>query len=109
MKTPIRIEILGFDGCPNLPLTHELIEAIVQSEGIEAKVTSVDVNSVEDAERLRFLGSPTVRVNGVDIEPSRQCEEQSSYSCRVYRTEDGTTGVPPEMLVRAALRNAWGT
>jgi hypothetical protein len=106
MKTPVQIEVLGFNGCPNVPLTHELIKAIVHSEGIDAKVTSVEVESIEDAERLRFLGSPTVQVNGLDIEPSRQGDERFSYSCRVYQTKDGATGVPPEALVREAIRNA---
>lgn len=107
MKTPVQIDILGFDGCPNVPLTHELIKAIVHSEGVEAKVTSVEVESIEDAERLRFLGSPTVQVNGLDIEPSRQGDEQFSYSCRVYRTEGEATGVPPVSLVLEAIRSAW--
>ncbi len=51
-----------------------------------------------------FLGSPTVRVNGRDIEPARADEPGGAMSCRLYRTECGESGVPPEALLRAAIR-----
>jgi hypothetical protein len=104
MKNTLTIDVLGFDGCPNVPLTLELVEAVVRSEGVEAKVNSVDVNSIEDAERLHFLGSPTVQINGIDIESSRRHEEQFSYSCRVYRLGNETSGVPPETWLRSAIQ-----
>lgn len=104
MNTRIQIDILGFDGCPNVPSTIELVESLVASEGADAKISLINVDSIEDAERLRFLGSPTVQVSGIDIEPSRQGEGQFSYSCRVYWTNDGGQGVPPESLIRDALR-----
>ncbi len=106
MRTTVQIDILGFEGCPNVALAQELVEAVVHSEGIEARVNYIEVDSIEKAERLRFLGSPTVQVNGTDIEASRQGDEQFSYSCRVYRVEDKATGVPPESLVREAIRSA---
>jgi hypothetical protein len=106
MKSALLIDVLGFQGCPNVQLTLELVEAIVQSEGIQAKVNSVDVSSLEDAERLRFLGSPTVQINGIDIESSRRHEEQFSFSCRVYRFGNETSGVPPEIWLRSAIQSS---
>ncbi len=64
----------------------------------------IEVANEDAAQRQRFLGSPTVRVDGRDIEP--QAEERRDYglSCRVYRTERGLAGMPDESWLRDALR-----
>ena len=58
--------------------------------------TPADVPDQEAAQRLRFLGSPTIRVGGRDVDP--YTEERSDYglSCRVFRTEAGMSGQPDE-------------
>ena len=52
------------------------------------------VSDLEAAERLRFLGSPTVRVHGRDIEPGADKRTDFALSCRVYRTDAGLAGEP---------------
>jgi hypothetical protein len=63
----MRIELLYFDGCPNhealLPRLRELLA------GEAAKIDLRKVTDDEAAQRERFLGSPTIRVNGRDVEP----------------------------------------
>jgi len=54
-----------------------------------------------DVERLRFLGSPTVLVDGVDIEPEARHRTDYSYSCRMY---SGVSGLPSEEMLMAALQ-----
>ena len=63
----------------------------------------VNVPDQEAAERARFLGSPTIRVGGTDVDP--HTEERSDYalSCRVFQTEAGIVGQPDERWVREAL------
>lgn len=69
---------------------------------------AVDVPDLETARRLRFLGSPTVRVDGRDVEPG--ADERSDYvlSCRIFRTEEGLRGQPNERWIRKALLTAAG-
>jgi hypothetical protein len=55
-------------------------------------------------QRLRFLGSPTVRVDGRDVEPGADLREDFGLKCRLYRTEDGLTGTPAEEWLLAAIR-----
>lgn len=97
------VEILYFDGCPNHAAAADLVQEVVADRRVDADVRKVRVESPEEAERLRFLGSPTVRVDGRDVEPG--ADERSDYvlACRVYRTAEGTSGIPDRRWVAAAL------
>jgi hypothetical protein len=56
---------------------------------------------------MRFLGSPTIRVNDEDIEPAARRRTDYGFMCRTYRAEDGTTtGIPPAVLI-ADVRSAF--
>jgi hypothetical protein len=66
------------------------------------ELREVAVATGAEAERLRFPGSPTVRVDGADIEPSSAGRGGYALGCRLY----GGSGVPPRELVAAALRAA---
>lgn len=105
MTRPV-IDLLYFEGCPNHEAARELIERIADEEAIDLELRLVEVTSIGETEHLRFLGSPTVRVNGHDIEPGADHRSDFTLACRVYRTESGHTGVPPETWLRAALRAA---
>lgn len=98
----IRVDILHFDGCPNVVPTTDRVRAVAARLGIEIDLRLILVESVEDAVRERFLGSPTVRVNGVDIDLSASDRSDFGLSCRVY----GGAGVPPEAMIVAALQQA---
>ena len=97
------VEVLYFDGCPNHVPALALIERVARELGIEPELRLVKVADQEAAQPLRFLGSPTIRVGGRDVDP--YTEERSDYglSCRVFRTEAGIAGQPDERWVRDAL------
>jgi hypothetical protein len=101
MSAPI-VELLYFEGCPNV----EAVRALVQSVGADAGVTP-DLRLVavtpQDVERVRFLGSPSVRVNGHDVEPGADERTTFMFACRVYETPSGLSGQPAREWVRAAL------
>lgn len=97
------VEVLYFDGCPNHEATRARVERIVDELGVSADVRVVRVEGSEDAERKRFLGSPTVRVDGSDVEPGAEDRTDYVLACRVYRTSAGYSGEPDERWVRAAL------
>ena len=98
------VELLYFEGCPNHHAARQLVERIAIEEGAVADVRLVEVSSHEEAEALRFLGSPTVRVNGRDVEPGADERDAFMLACRVYRTEAGPGGQPSGEWIRTALR-----
>jgi len=100
------VEILYFDGCPNHQSARELVERVAAELQIEPDVRLVDVQTSDDAQRLHFLGSPTIRVNGRDVEPGAEEHREFVHSCRVYRTDSGFAGQPDERWVRDALAAA---
>jgi len=96
----VTIEVLYLEGCPSYPPTLALIREVIAELGIPARVISIEVKDSADAERRRFLGSPTVRVNGVDIEPAARDRIDYAWGCRRY----GDAGVPPREMIAAAIR-----
>lgn len=108
MASAPAVEILFFDGCPNYDGARELVERVAAGLGIEVDVRLVNVETPDDAQRLRFLGSPTIRVNGHDVEPGSDERRDFAQSCRVYRTSSGFNGLPDASWVRDALAAASG-
>ncbi|MCC7196384.1 MAG: cation transporter [Gemmatimonadaceae bacterium] len=100
----MKVEVFYFAGCPNHEATTELVREVARELGLRVDVEEVEVTSAEGAARLRFLGSPSVRVNGVDIEPSARSSEAYAYACRTYHGG----GVPPREVIGAALKESAG-
>ncbi len=94
----MKVEILYFDGCPTYVAAERATREALAEEGIEAGVELVAVNTDEEAQELRFPGSPTIRVDGRDLFP---IPKRAAYAlgCRMYATPEGLKGSPtPEML-----------
>ena len=100
------VEILYFDGCPNQQGARELVERVSSELGVEPELRLVNVPDEEAARRLRFLGSPTIRVDGSDVDPHAGERDEYVLSCRVYQIEVGFAGQPDERWVRDALERA---
>ena len=98
------VELLYFTGCPHYNQARELVERVAADEGVAPDLRLVEITTPEDAQRLRFLGSPSVRVNGHDVEPGADDRDTFVLACRVYRTDSGLRGTPAEEWVRAALQ-----
>lgn len=101
MERNLRIEVLVFDGCPHAESALELAESVARDLGPGISVERIAVESAEAASRLNFLGSPSLRVNGEDVEG--RSTSHGSLSCRTYA---GGAGVPPAWLVEAAVLRA---
>ena len=94
------IELLYFDGCASWQHTLADLRALLAEAGRDDEVRLVKVDTMEAAERLRFLGSPTVRVDGRDIESGIPAEGYG-MECRIYWVDGKPTGTPPrEWLAR---------
>ena len=98
----LRIDILYFFGCPNYPPTAVLVREVVATLGFAAEIREIEVAGDAMAERLRFYGSPTIQVDGLDIDPSAAGRSGHALGCRMY----GSGGIPPREMVEQALRSA---
>jgi hypothetical protein len=99
----MKIEVLYFDGCPNHLPAAQRVHAIVRQEGVSAEVSEIEVKDESEARALAFPGSPTIRVNGLDIEPALRDSAHTGFACRRY-----PGGLPSDEMIRAALREARG-
>jgi len=98
----MRVEVLYFDGCPTYQAAEKILRRLLAQEGAEAEVELVAVNTDEEARRLRFPGSPTIRIDGEDLFP---VPVRAGYAlgCRMYATPEGLKGSPTPEMVRASL------
>jgi hypothetical protein len=101
-RNAMQMEILYFDGCPTYRTAEETLRGVLAREEVEADVSLVSVNTDEEARRLRYPGSPTIRVDGEDLFPVPDRTEYA-LGCRMYATAEGLKGSPTAMMLRAAL------
>ena len=100
------LELLYLPGCPNHHRTVNLLRCVLQQEGVNTDVQEIPVNDHEEARALQFPGSPTVRVNGEDIETVPSHRLDIGFACRTYFAEGKPQGVPPRSWVERAIRAA---
>lgn len=103
IRAAAAIEIVYFDGCPNHERLLDHLPRLLEREGIEAEITLINVTDQEHARRERFLGSPTIRVGGRDVDPGAAERSDYGLKCRIYHTPDGLTGLPPDQWILDAL------
>lgn len=97
----MRIDILYFPGCPNHEPAVRRVRDVMAREGLAAEIREINVEDERTGEELGFLGSPTIRVNGWDIEPAARGAKFAGLACRRY-----PGGLPSEEMIRTALREA---
>ena len=99
----MKIELLRFDGCPNWADTQAELRDVLAKQGVDAGIELVDVTSNEQAQALRFVGSPTVRIDGRDVDPDTP-GEGFGLECRIYWVDGVGTGRPPREWLGDAVR-----
>ncbi len=104
----MKIELLYFDGCPNHEALLPHLRELVAQAGISTEIELRKIAGDDAAQRERFLGSPTVRVDGHDVEPGVELRTDYGMKCRLYRTAGGLSGQPPREWLDAALEHAAG-
>jgi hypothetical protein len=105
MRMKKTIEILYYDGCPTWQKALERVRQVVAQARLEehTEIQTVRVETDEQAQELGFLGSPTIRVDGHDVEASSQARTDFGLQCRVYQNGGRLTGIPDADLIRSAL------
>jgi hypothetical protein len=104
-----RIELLWWKGCPSWERALGELREVVAEAGLDPESIAVrHVDSEQEAERQRFVGSPTIRVDGLDVQPPG--DEPAGLTCRVYRLRDGRVSPTPDPAdLREALALATAT
>ena len=102
----MKIEVLYFSGCPNHAPAVERVKGVLREEGLSSEIAEIEVPDTETAVRLKFLGSPSIRVNGLDVEPEARSRGEFGMICRTYGDGCGQSGLPSRELIRSALREA---
>lgn len=99
-----KIEYLYYADCPSHPEALELLRGVLSERGLESEIEVRQVTSHDEAQQLAFPGSPTIRIDGRDIDPAAD-SLRPALSCRIYRLPDGRVSpVPSRALIEAALR-----
>jgi hypothetical protein len=102
------IEVLYVQDCPHYRETLALVDRVQGELGIDAELRTSLIADQTAAEQTRFPGSPTVRVDGRDVEPGSEPATEYIVGCRLYRLEHRFAGQPEERWIRQALLRAAG-
>jgi len=97
------IEVFFWEGCPSTAEAEALLDEVLLSHGLDATVEWREVRTQEEAEALRFVGSPTIRVDGRDVDPYGAEHGRPSLTCRVYSLPTGVSPVPSREQIERAL------
>lgn len=101
----IPIEFLYWEDCPSHERALQLLQDVIREEGVAAEIHIHLIESEHDAEMMRFPGSPTIRVNGFDIDDNPALPV--GLTCRTYWTAEGKMSpLPPRDKITRAIREA---
>lgn len=99
----MKVEVLYVSECASHPAAVNLLRDVLAAEGVLAEIHEVLVRDEAMARKLRFAGSPTIRINGKDVGDEADTAKSFSLSCRLYPGSK-QIGLPPaEMVYRAVV------
>ncbi len=98
-------ELYYFDECPSYHRALDNLKEALRLEHLSEQVAMIRVESPEDAQAKRFLGSPTIRLNGIDIEGADAEKQGYAFACRIYLDNGAQAGSPSVGRIRQSLRD----
>jgi hypothetical protein len=100
------LELLFLPGCPNHSAAVELVRDVLETEGLSMELMEIPITGPDQAQMHGFPGSPTLRVNGQDIEDIPSERLSVGFACRTYLVNGKPQGVPPRSWLEHAIRAA---
>jgi glutaredoxin len=94
------IEFYYFDGCPSYKKALEYLKEIIDEENIDANLKLIRVESPKEAQKVGFQGSPSIKINGQDMEGKMG---EISFTCRIYNIEGSLIGIPSKEYIREKI------
>ena len=98
------VELLWFSDCVNHPAARAMLEEVIGDIAPGTQIREVDATDPSRAAILHFPGSPTIRVDGRDVDPGYADPGDYTPRCRLYRTSAGLRGLPERSWIEDALR-----
>ena len=98
-----RIELLYFQGCPNHEAFLPHLRRLLHEHGVRDAVRLIEISGEEEARTQRFLGSPSLRIDDHDVDPDARGRSDYGMQCRLYLTENGVRGTPPDSWILRAI------
>ena len=102
----VKVELLFFDGCPSHERLMPRLRELLDDAGVSEEIGLIPVETLEAADEQRFLGSPTLRIDGVDVDPTAGERTDYGLKCRIYRTGNGQRALPADEWMIAAIDRA---
>lgn len=101
----MKVQFLFWEGCPSHPEAWDRLHDVLRDLGVDAEVKRIEVTTDDEARRWGFAGSPTILVNGRDIDP--QPDAPARLTCRLYLHEDGRPSpLPSRAMIARAIEAA---
>lgn len=100
----MKVTFLYYEECPSHDVALDRLRQVMAEQGVHAEIEIIKVETDEQAQRLRFVGSPTILINGRDIDPP-PADAYYALTCRAYRLEDDCISpLPSHDMIRRALK-----
>ncbi len=102
----MKIELFYFDGCTAYQTALKYLRELIQEKNLDVAVKMIKIEGDQQARASRFLGSPSIRINGVDIEPGAEKIKDFSMRCRLYLEDGETSEWPSKKMIARAIDSA---
>ena len=104
----MKVELLYFDGCPVWEPAFTRLQEVLVEERLPWQAELIKIGDQADAYRHRFVGSPSIRLDGRDIDANVWPRTDYGFGHRIYQEGDRLSGIPPKEMIRSALHGKFG-
>jgi hypothetical protein len=98
----MKVELFYWEDCPSYPKARRLVEQVLAERGLEAEIELREVRTEKDAAAWGFPGSPTVRIDGRDVDEAGS-KSPPALGCRIYQLPEGISPIPSRQMIERAL------
>lgn len=102
----MQVELLKIPDCPGADIAYDRLREVLDGLGVSETIRTVEIATEEQARRFRFPGSPTLRINGHDIEPAADRVAQHAVACRLYGSGGSAVNAPSAAAIRRSVNDA---
>lgn len=102
----MQVELLKIPDCPGADIAYDRLRAVLDGLGASETIRTVEITTEEQARRLRFPGSPTLRIDGRDVEPADDRIARYAVACRLYGSGGSADNAPSAAAIRRAVYDA---
>ena len=102
----MKIELLWFKDCPNHKPAEVMLNKVLLENSIDVKIERIEVPDLETGNRVKFPGSPTIRIKRIDVERDWKVCDDCTPCCRLYLAENDFSGLPRRDWIENAIKGA---